>query len=98
MVNGRTFHINRIAAKKFASPSEGAAEGGCEGKSAAPERFAERSEAGQWRFRFLDLCIRFGKMIPKACSVGNLFSFGVCEGFNSGVKKNRLFGGFLVCI
>ena len=40
----------------------------------------------QRRFRFLDLCIRFGKMISKACPVGNLFSFGVCEGFNSGAK------------
>ncbi len=53
----------------------GAAEGGCGGNSAAPERFAERSEAGQCRFRFLDLCIRFGKIISK-----------VCEGFNSGAK------------
>ena len=56
--------------------SEGAAEGGCGGNSAAPERSAERSEAGQCRFRFLDLCIRFGKMISK-----------VCEGFNSGANK-----------
>ena len=56
--------------------SEGAAEGGCGGNSAAPERSAERSEAGQCRFRFLDLCIIFGKMISK-----------VCEGFNSGAYK-----------
>jgi len=55
--------------------SEGAAEGGCGGNSAAPERSAERSEAVQFRFRFLDLCIRFGKMISKAC-----------EGFNSGAQ------------
>ena len=65
-----------VANKNFASPSEGAAEGGCGGNSAAPERSAERSEAGQCRFRFLDLCIRFGKMISK-----------VCEGFNSGATK-----------
>lgn len=45
--------------------SIGAAEGGCVGNSAAPERSTERSEVGQWRFRFLDLCIRFGKMIIK---------------------------------
>ena len=43
--------------------------------------------AHHFRFRFLDLCIRFGKIISKACPVGNLFSFGVCEGFNSGAKK-----------
>jgi hypothetical protein len=67
--------------------SEGAAEGGCGENSAAPERFAERSEAGQVRFRFLDLCIKFGKMISKACPVGNSFSSGVCEGFNSGANK-----------
>jgi hypothetical protein len=35
-----------------------------------------RLAAGQRRFRFLDLCIRFGKIISK-----------VCEGFNSGAKK-----------
>src|SRR3989344_3760026 len=44
--------------------------------SAAPERSAERSEAVHFRFRFLDLCIRFGKIISK-----------VCEGFNSGAIK-----------
>jgi len=32
--------------------------------------------AHHFRFRFLDLCIRFGKIISK-----------VCEGFNSGAKK-----------
>ncbi|OGF74361.1 hypothetical protein A2W57_02895 [Candidatus Giovannonibacteria bacterium RIFCSPHIGHO2_02_43_16] len=37
MANGRTFRLNN-SAKKFASPSEGAAEGGCGGNSAAPER------------------------------------------------------------
>jgi len=44
---GARARINQIAAKKFASPSEGAAEGGCGGNSAAPERSAERSEAVQ---------------------------------------------------
>ena len=39
-----------------------------------------------FRFRFLDLCIRFGKIISKACPVENLFSFGVCEGFDSGAN------------
>ena len=44
--------------------------------------------AHHFRFRFLDLCIRFGKMISKACPVGSRgLSFGVCEGFNSGAKK-----------
>ena len=33
--------------------------------------------AHHFRFRFLDLCMRFGKIISK-----------VCEGFNSGVLKN----------
>ena len=79
-----------LAAKKFASLSEDVAEGGCgEGNSAAPERSAERSEAVHFRFRFLDLCIRFDIMISKVCPVGNLFSFGVCEGFNSGVKTGQ---------
>jgi len=32
--------------------------------------------AHHFRFRFLDLCIRFGKIISK-----------VCEGFNSGAMK-----------
>ena len=35
-----------------------------------------RLAAGQRRFRFLDLWIRFGKIISK-----------VCEGLNSGAKK-----------
>ena len=39
MANGRTFRLNN-SAKKFASPSEGAAEGGYGGNSAAPERSA----------------------------------------------------------
>jgi len=47
---------------------------------------AENGGTHHFRFRFLDLCIRFGKIISKACPVGNLFSFGVCEGFNSGAN------------
>ena len=35
-----------------------------------------RVRFNHFRFRFLDLCIRFGKIISK-----------VCEGFNSGAKK-----------
>jgi len=37
-----------------------------------------RLAAGQRRFRFLDLCIRFGKIISK-----------VCEGFNSGAMNKE---------
>ena len=74
--NMNFFFLQFVAAENFLrSPSEGAAEGGCGGNSAAPERSAERSEAVHFRFRFLDLCIRFGKMISK-----------VCEGFNSEAK------------
>jgi len=36
---------------------------------------AGRLAAGQRRFRFLDLCIRFGKIISK-----------VCDGFDSGAR------------
>jgi len=71
------------------SPSEGVAEGvgwGEEFRHARASRRAKRG--GQVRFRFLDLCIKFGKIISKACPVGNLFSIGVCEGFNSGACKN----------
>ena len=57
------------------------------GESVAPPPLPQKNSGGahHFRFRFLDLCIIFGKMISKACPVGNLFSFGVCEGFNSGV-------------
>ena len=72
---GYTIFMTIFAAKNSVQPSEGAAERGCGGNSAAPERSAERSEVGQCRFRFLDLCIRFGKTISK-----------VCEGFNSGAQ------------
>jgi len=59
------------------------------GESIAPPPLPQKNSGGahHFRFRFLDLCIRFGKIISKACPVGNLFSFGVCEGFNSGAKK-----------
>jgi len=72
------------------SPSEGVAEGvgwGEEFRHARASRRAKRG--GQVRFRFLDLCIKFGKIISKACPVGNLFSIGVCEGFNSGAKEDN---------
>src|SRR3989344_4631605 len=68
------------------------------GESVAPPPLPQKNSGGAHHFRFrsapfrsftrrrvLDLCIIFGKMISKACPVGNLFSFGVCEGFNSGV-------------
>ena len=59
------------------------------GESIAPPPLPQKNSGGahHFRFRFLDLCIRFGKIISKACPVGNLFSFRVCEGFNSGAKK-----------
>src|SRR3989338_2439900 len=37
------------------------------------------------------ISLRFGKIISKACPVGNLFSFGVCEGFNSGGGHSGVF-------
>ena len=48
------------------------------GESVAPPPLPQKNSGGarHFRFRFLDLCIRFGKMISK-----------VCEGFNSGAKK-----------
>jgi hypothetical protein len=48
------------------------------GESIAPPPLPQKNSGGahHFRFRFLDLCIRFGKMISK-----------VCEGFNSGAKK-----------
>jgi len=71
--------IINAATKIFVRSRKNTAEGGCGGNSAAPERSAERSEAGQCRFLFLDLCIRFGKIISK-----------VCEGFNSGASKKHV--------
>ncbi|MBU2460629.1 hypothetical protein KKE58_00425 [Patescibacteria group bacterium] len=57
------------------------------GLAGFPARRRRRRATRQVRFRFFDLWIKFGKIISKACPVGNLFSFGVCEGFNSGAKE-----------
>ncbi|HBA46192.1 TPA: hypothetical protein DCZ09_03955 [Candidatus Nomurabacteria bacterium] len=48
------------------------------GESVTPPPLPQKNSGGahHFRFRFLDLCIRFGKIISK-----------VCEGFNSGAKK-----------
>jgi len=48
------------------------------GESIAPPPSPQKNSGGahHFRFRFLDLWIRFGKIISK-----------VCEGFNSGAKK-----------
>ena len=50
------------------------------GESIAPPPYPQKHSSGahHFRFRFLDLCIRFGKMISK-----------VCEGFNSGAKEDN---------
>jgi len=65
---------------------EGVAEGGGWGEEFRHARaFRRAKRGGQVRFRFLDLCIRFGKMISK-----------VREGFNLGAKPrdtNSLFLG-----
>ena len=67
-----------VAAENFLrSPSEGVAEGGGWGEEFRHARAFRRAKRGGYvRFRFLDLCIKFGKMISK-----------VCEGFNSGAIK-----------
>jgi len=53
------------------------AEGGGWGEEFRHARAFRRAKRGGYvRFRFLDLCIRFGKMISK-----------VCESFNSGANK-----------
>ena len=68
---------NDVAAKNSVRPSEGVAGGGgWGGESRHARAFRRAKRGGQVRFRFLDLCIRFGKIISK-----------VCEGFNSGAKK-----------
>jgi len=68
-----------VAAKIFRRPSEGVAEGGGWGEEFRHARAFRRAKRGGYvRFRFLDLCIRFGKMISK-----------VCEGFNSGAKEDN---------
>jgi len=58
------------------------------GESVAPPPLPQKNSGGahHFRFRFLDLCIRFGKIISK-----------VCEGFDSGAKeKSRLLVGFFL--
>ena len=73
---GYTIFMN-IAAKKFSRPREdGSAGGGCGEECRAVRAFRRAKRGGYVRFRFLDLCIRFGKIISK-----------VCDGFNSGAKK-----------
>ena len=65
------------SAEKKGSPSEGVAEGGGWGEEFRHARAFRRAKRGGYvRFRFLDLCIRFGKMISKACPVGSLLSCG----------------------
>ena len=61
--------------KFLRSPSEGVAEGGGWGRI-PPRPSVPPSEARLCQISFLDLCIRFGKIISK-----------VCEGFNSGAIK-----------
>jgi len=75
---GRGKEKNQKLAEKFLrSPSEGVAEGGGWGEEFRRARAFRRAKRGGYvRFRFLDLCIKFGKMISK-----------VCEGFNSGANK-----------
>ena len=69
--------LNKIAENFLRSPSEGVAEGGGWGEEFRHARAFRRAKRGGYvRFRFLDLCIRFGKIISK-----------VCEGFNSGAIK-----------
>ena len=74
---GYSIFMNLAAENFLRSPSEGVAEGGGWGEEFRHARAFRRAKRGGYvRFRFLDLCIRFGKMISK-----------VCEGFNSGAKK-----------
>ena len=66
-----------IAAKKFARPREDGSAGGGWGEECRAVRAFRRAKRGGYvKFRFLDLCTRFGKIISK-----------VCEDFNSGAKK-----------
>src|SRR3989338_8284435 len=63
------------------------------GETVAPPPLPQKNSGGahHLRFRLLDLCIRFGKIISRACPVGSRSdSFGVCEGFNSGAMKHSL--------
>ena len=73
---GYTIFMSLAAKKFFRNQSEGVAEGGGWGEEFRHARaFRRAKRGGQVRFRFLDLCIRFGKTISK-----------VCEGFNSGAN------------
>ena len=58
-----------VAAKKFGSPSEGAAEGGCGGNSAAPER-SVGAKRGEPKLLAISLLI-----FENRNSKGFLFSF-----------------------
>ena len=53
------------------------------GESVAPPPYPQKNSGGahHFRFRFLDLCIRFGKIISK-----------VCKGFNSGAPHHTVQG------
>ena len=50
------------------------------GESIAPPPCPQKNSGGahHFRFRFLDLCIKFGKIISK-----------VCEGLNSGARQDK---------
>jgi len=77
MLHQKLRKVNNAAEKFLRSPSEGVAEGGGWGEEFRHARAFRRAKRGGYvRFRFLDLCIRFGKIISK-----------VCEGFNSGAKE-----------
>jgi hypothetical protein len=65
--------------QKILAFREGVAEGGGWGEEFRHARaFRRAKRGGQVRFRFLDLCIRFGKMISK-----------VREGFNLGASEEK---------
>ena len=72
--------MDKVAENFLRSPSEGVGEGGGWGgeEFRHARAFRRAKRGGYIRFRFLDLCIRFGKMISK-----------VCEGFNSGATKSK---------
>ena len=64
---GYTIFMN-IAAKKFSRPREDGLAGGGWGEECRVVRALRRAKQGGYvRFRFLDLCIIFGKIISKVC-------------------------------
>src|SRR3989344_9153978 len=68
---GYTIFMN-ITAKKFSRPrGDGLAGGGWGEECRVVRAFRRAKQGGYVRFRFLDLCIGFGKMISKACPVGS---------------------------